>query len=37
MLYASALFAVALVYMGVVLVATVILWEYVPTPTFVDG
>ena len=37
MLYASALFAVALVYMVVVLVATVILWEYVATPTFVDG
>lgn len=36
-LYASALFAVALVYVVVVLVATVILWEYVATPVFVDG
>ena len=37
MLYASALFAVALVYAVVVLGATVILWEYVATPVFVDG
>lgn len=37
MLYASALFAVALVYMVVVLVATVILWEYVTMPVFVDA
>jgi cytochrome c oxidase cbb3-type subunit I len=37
MLYASALFAVALIYMVVVLVATVILWEYVAAPVFVDG
>jgi len=36
-LYASALFAVALVYVVVVLVATVILWEYVAAPVFVDG
>ena len=32
MLYASALFAVALVYAVVVLGATVILWEYVAAP-----
>ncbi len=37
MLYASALFAVALVYAVVVLGATVILWEYVAAPVFVDG
>jgi len=37
MLYASALFAVALVYVVVVLGATVILWEYVAAPVFVDG
>ena len=37
MLYASALFAVALVYAVVILVATVILWEYVALPVFVDG
>src|SRR5690606_41271585 len=35
-LYASAVFLVALVYMVVVLVATVILWEYVATPVFTD-
>jgi len=35
-LYASAVFLVALVYMVVVLTATVILWEYVATPVFVD-
>lgn len=33
----SALFAVALVYAVVILVATVILWEYVALPVFVDG
>ncbi len=32
-----ALFAVALVYAVVVLGATVILWEYVAAPVFVDG
>ena len=37
MLYASALFAVALVYVVVVLVATVILWEFVAAPVFIDG
>jgi len=37
MLYASALFAVALVFAVVVLGATVILWEYVAAPVFVDG
>lgn len=37
MLYASALFAVALVYAVAVLVATVILWEYVAAPVFVDA
>lgn len=37
MLYASALFAVALVYAVVILVATVILWEYVAPPVFIDG
>lgn len=37
MLYASALFAVALVYVVVVLGATVILWEYIAAPVFVDG
>jgi hypothetical protein len=36
-LYASALFAVALVYAVVVLGATVILWEYVAAPVFIDG
>lgn len=36
MLYSSALFLVALVYMVVVLVATAILWEYVAMPTFID-
>jgi len=35
-LYASAVFLIALVYMVLVLVATVILWEYVATPVFVD-
>lgn len=35
-LYASAVFLVALVYMVLVLTATVILWEYVATPVFVD-
>lgn len=35
-LYASAVFMVALIYMVVVLTATVILWEYVATPVFVD-
>ena len=37
MLYASALFAVALVYAVVGLVSTVILWEYVAEPVFVDS
>ena len=32
-----ALFAVALVYVVVVLGATVILWEYIAAPVFVDG
>lgn len=36
-LYASALFAVALVYAVVVLVTTVMLWEYVALPVFIDG
>ena len=35
-LYASAVFMVALVYMVVVLVATVILWEFIAMPVFVD-
>jgi Yip1 domain len=35
-LYASAVFAVALVYVVVVLVATVLLWEYVAAPVFTD-
>ena len=35
-LYASAVFAVALVYMVAVLVATAILWEYVAMPVFND-
>jgi hypothetical protein len=35
-LYASAAFGVALVYMVVVLTATVILWEYVATPVFTN-
>jgi len=35
-MYASAVFMIALVYVVVVLVATVILWEYVATPVFVD-
>ena len=33
-LYASAVFAVALVYVVLVLVATVLLWEYVAAPVF---
>lgn len=37
MLYASALFAVALVYAVVGLISTVILWEYVAAPVFVDA
>ena len=37
MLFASALFAVFLVYAVVILVATVILWEYVATPVFTDA
>lgn len=35
-LYASAAFAVALVYVVLVLTATVIAWEYVATPVFTD-
>ena len=35
-LYASAAFAVALVYVVLVLVATVIMWEYVATPVFTN-
>ena len=35
-LYASAIFAVSLVYVVVVLVATVLLWEYVAAPVFTD-
>ena len=35
-LYASAVFAVALVYVVAVLVATVLLWEYVAAPVFTD-
>ena len=35
-LYASAVFLIALVYMVLVLTATVILWEYVATPVFDD-
>lgn len=35
-LYASAVFLIALVYVVVVLTATVILWEYVATPVFTD-
>lgn len=35
-LYASAVFMMALVYMVLVLVSTIILWEYVATPVFTD-
>lgn len=35
-LYASAVFMVALVYVVLVLVATIILWEYVTFPVFTD-
>lgn len=35
-LYASAVFAVALVYVVAVLVATILLWEYVAAPVFTD-
>ena len=35
-LYASAVFMMALVYIVLVLVATVILWEFVTMPVFVD-
>lgn len=35
-LYASAVFAVALVYVVAVLVATVLLWEYVAAPVFTN-
>ena len=35
-LYASAVFAMALVYVVVVLVATVLLWEYVAAPVFTN-
>ncbi|MCB1667150.1 MAG: Yip1 family protein [Porticoccaceae bacterium] len=35
-LFASAAFAVALVYVVVVLTATVILWEYIATPVFTN-
>ena len=35
-LYASAIFAMALVYVVVVLVATVLLWEYVAAPVFTN-
>lgn len=35
-LYASAVFLIALVYVVMVLAATIILWEYVATPVFTD-
>lgn len=35
-LYASAVFAVAMVYVIVVLVATILLWEYVAAPVFIN-
>lgn len=35
-LYASAVFAVALVYVVVVLVGTVLVWEYVAAPVFTN-